>query len=63
MKLISRFFKILGSVIAGCFMVAVAIGVTLWGSIVFAAITTLAGVLAVVGFVSFVVYEILFGKE
>ena len=44
-------------------MVAVAIGVTLWGSIVFAAITTLAGVLAVVGFVSFVVYEILFGKE
>tara|TARA_B110000914_G_C15489418_1_gene459803 strand:- start:1368 stop:1559 length:192 start_codon:yes stop_codon:yes gene_type:complete len=63
MKLISRFFKILGSVIAGCFMVAVAIGVTLWGSIVFAAITTFAGVLAVVGFVSFVVYEILFGKE
>ena len=63
MKLIIRLFKILGAVLIGAIALAAAIGITLWGSVIFAVITTFAGVMAVLGFVSCIVYELMFSSS
>ena len=63
MKLIVQLFKIIGAVLVGAVALAIAIGIALWGSIIFAVITTFAGVMAVLGFVSCIVYELLFNSE
>ena len=63
MKLIVRLFKLVGSVIVGAVALAVAVGITLWGSVIFAVVTTFAGVMAVLACVSVLVHELLFSSE
>tara|TARA_B100000767_G_scaffold209126_1_gene196050 strand:- start:400 stop:609 length:210 start_codon:yes stop_codon:yes gene_type:complete len=63
MKLVIQLLKIIGAVLVGAVALAIAVGITLWGSVIFAVVTTFAGVMAVLGFVSCIVYEVLFSSK
>tara|TARA_B100000767_G_C19489378_1_gene419567 strand:- start:447 stop:647 length:201 start_codon:yes stop_codon:yes gene_type:complete len=63
MKRLLAPFKILASIFASICAVGLFIGVTIWGGILIAFLSTLATGAAIVAFVSVLIHELLFGEK